>query len=382
EPDTVQQNIREIGAEALMLGPRQWENLASLVESKMMEAGPIRQKIYQMGIAVGKKVNIARLEGKKIPLAWQLVYPLADLAVLSHLRDNLGLQANYLAVSGGTGMAPDVFRFFHALGVKLRNVFGTTEMGLLTSHQGASFDLETVGGWYGVHPKLGSPLEWKFSDKGELLVKGGSGFNGYYKKPEATAEAVVDGWYHTGDAVNITDKNEVVYLDRLSDMRRLSTGHSYPPQFIETRLRFSPYIKEVMTLGNEERPFVSAFINIDADILGIWAEKQRIGYTTYTDLSQNPEICRLIKTEIERINYFLADGSKVKRFINLPKELDPDEDELTRSRKLRRKFLEQKYERFITAIYNGEEAFEASIPVKYQDGKTGILNAVVRVNSV
>ena len=228
---------------------------------------------------------------------------------------------------------------------------------------GFTFDLETVGGWYGVHPQLGPPLEWKFSEKGELLVKGGSGFKGYYKKPEATAEAVVDGWYYTGDAVNMTDKNELVYLDRLSDMRRLSTGHSYPPQFIETRLRFSPYIKEVMTLGNEERPFVSAFINIDADILGIWAEKRRIGYTTYTDLSQNPEICELIKSEIERINYFLAEGSKVKRFINLPKELDPDEDELTRSRKLRRKFLEQKYERFITAIYDGEDEFDASIPV-------------------
>ncbi len=382
EPDTVQQNIREIGTEALMLGPRQWENLASLVESKMMEAGPIRRAIYRMGITVGKKVNIARLEGKKVPLGWKLLYPLADWAVLYHLRDNLGLQANYLAVSGGTGMAPDVFRFFHALGVKLRNVFGTTEMGLLTSHQGESFDLETVGGWYSVHPKLGSPLEWKFSEKGELLVKGGSGFQGYYKKPEATAEAVVDGWYYTGDAVNMTDKNELVYLDRLSDMRQLSTGHSYPPQFIETRLRFSPYIKEVMTLGNEQRPFVSAFINIDADILGIWAEKQRIGYTTYTDLSQNPEIRELIKTEIERINYFLADGSKVKRFITLPKELDPDEDELTRSRKLRRKFLEQKYIRFITAIYDGEDEFEASVPVKYQDGKTGILNALVFVNSV
>jgi len=382
EPETVQENLREIGTEAIVFTPRQWESLASLVESKMMDAGPIRRAFFRWGMSVGRKVNLARLEGRESPLFWRLIYPLADKMVLYPLRDNLGLQVAYYAVSGGSGMAPDVFRFFHAMGVKLRNIFGTTEMGLFTLHQGETYDLETVGKWLPVLPRLWPPLEFKLSDEGELLVRGGSGFAGYYKNPEATTNAMPDGWYHTGDSLHMTDKKEMVYLDRLSDMRQLSTGHSYPPQFIENRLRFSPFIKECMTIGDQEKPFVSAFINIDIGTLGPWAEQRRIGYTTFTDLSQNPKIRELIKGEIEKVNYFLPEGSKVKRFINLPKELDPDEDELTRSRKIRRKFLEQKYADFIRAIYDGRTEFRAEVPVKYQDGRTGILAAAVHVNDL
>jgi long-chain acyl-CoA synthetase len=362
--------------------PRQWESLASLVESKMMNVGPIRRRFFKWGMAIGRKVNLASLKGEKVPLGWRFLYPLADKAVLYPLRDSLGLQAAYFAQSGGSGMAPDVFRFFHTMGVKLRNIFGITEMGFLTLHQGETYDLETVGKWLPVHPRFGPPLEFKISEEGELLVKGGSGFAGYYKNPEASAKKMDDDWYFTGDAVYMTGKNEMVYLDRLDDMRKLSTGHSYPPQFIENRLRFSPFIKEVMTLGDEDKPFVSAFINIDIGTVGPWAEQRRIGYTTFTDLSQNPKILELIKAEIEKVNYFLPEGSKVKRFIDLPKELDPDEDELTRSRKIRRGFLEQKYASFISAIYGGWPEFSAEVPVKYQDGRTGVLNATVYINDL
>jgi len=382
EPSTVTENIREIGTEALVLTPRQWESLASEVESKMMDTGPTRQRVYRWGMNVGAKVNLSRLEGKEVPFWARVLYPLADKVVLYHLRDNLGLQSAYYAVSGGAGMAPDVFRFFHAMGVKLRNVFGTTEMGLLTLHQGDAYDLETVGKWLPVHPRFGAPLEYKTSDKGELLVKGGVGFLGYYKDKKATEEALDDGWYCMGDTVNITDKNEIVYLDRVKDMRELSTGHRFPPQFIETRLRFSPFIKDAMTLGDKDKPFVSAFINIDISTLGPWAEQRKIGYTTFTDLSQNEKIREVIMQEIKKVNYFLPEGSKVKKFINLPKELDPDEDELTRTRKLRRGFLEQKYVAFVSAIYTGETKLNAEVPVKYQDGRTGTLNAVVYVNNL
>ena len=382
EPETVQENLREIGTEAVTFTPRQWESLASLVESKMMDAGPIRRWFYRWGMSVGRKVNIAKMEGKKVPMGWRLLYPLADKFVLYPLRDNLGLQVAYYTQSGGSGMAPEVFRFFHAMGVQLRNIFGTTEMGLFTLHQGENYDLETVGKWMPVHPRFGPPLEYRVSEEGELLVKGGSGFTGYYKNPEATAKKLIDGYYTTGDSVYMTDKNEMVYLDRLEDMRKLSTGHSYPPQFIENRLRFSPFIKEVMTLGDETKPFVSAMINIDISTVGTWAEQRRIGYTTFTDLSQNEKVRDLIQKEIDRVNYFLPEGSKVKRFINLPKELDPDEDELTRSRKIRRSFLEKKYVDFISAIYQGKVEFQAEVPVKYQDGRTGILRAAVHINDL
>ena len=382
EPSTVTENIREIGTEALVLTPRQWESLASLVESKMMDAGPIRRWLFKWGMAIGEKVNLALLEGRDIPFLGRCLYPLADKAVLHSLRDNLGLQDAYYAVSGGAGMAPDVFRFFHIMGVKLRNVFGTTEMGLFTLHQGDTYDLETVGKWMKVHPHLGTELKFKASEEGELLVKGGNGFAGYFKNEEATQEVYKDGWYYTGDAVNITDKNEIVYLDRVKDMRELSTGHRFPPQFIETRLRFSPFVKDAMTLGDKDKPFVAAFINIDIGTLGPWAEQRKIGYTTFTDLSQNKKIREVIIGEIRKMNYFLPEGSKVLRFINLPKELDPDEDELTRSRKLRRGFLEEKYAEFVSSIYSGKSDFKAEVPVKYQDGRTGMLNAVVYINDL
>mgnify|MGYP001610842649 CR=1 FL=1 len=382
EPETVQENIREIGAEALMLSPRQWESLASLVEAKMMDTGRIRRACYAAGMAVGRRVNLARLFGEPVSAWWRLLYLLADRLVLRHLRDNLGLQSASLAVSGGSGMAPDVFRFFHTMGVPLRNVYGTTEMGLFTLHQGDTYDLETVGTWLPVHPRLGTPLESRVTGEGELLVRGGAGFSGYYKNPDATARKLLDGWYRTEDAVHPTDNGELVYLERLEDMRQLADGHRYPPQFIENRLRFSPFIKDAMTLGDQDRPFVAAFINIDASTLGRWAEQRGIGYTTFTDLSQNSRIRDQIRREVATVNALLPPGSRVQRFVNLPKELDPDEDELTRSRKLRRSHLEQKYAAFIDAIYSGTREYAAEVPIKYQDGRIGVLTATVYVNDI
>ncbi len=380
EPETVQDNIREIGAEALMLSPRQWESLSTLVEAKMMDAGPIRRFVFRSGIAVGKRAYLSQLQGERASLFWRVAGWCADIIVLRHLRDNLGLQSVSIAVSGGSGMAPDVFRFFHAMGVPLRNIYGSTEVGLLTAHQGAAYDLETVGSWLPVHPKLGTPLQHKLSEDGELLVRGGIGFSGYYKNPEATAKKLVDGWYRLEDAVHLTAQGELVYLDRVDDMGRLSTGHRYPPSFIENRLRFSPFIKEAMTIGDETKPFVSALVNIDASTLGRWAEQRGVAFTTFADLSQNEQIRDLIGRELRAVNELLPQGSRIARFVNFPKELDPDEDELTRTRKLRRKHLEQKYADFIAAIYDGRTTVEADIPVKYQDGRVGRLVALVHVN--
>jgi long-chain acyl-CoA synthetase len=382
EPETVQNNIREIGVEALAFTPPQWESLASLVQAKIMDAGPVRSWFYNLGMAVGQRSNLVLLDGKKAFFGWRLLCFLADKAILRPLRDNLGLQSTYLNLSGGSGMSPDVFRFFHTMGVKLRNIFGITEFGLLTMHQGETYDLETVGKWLPVFNFFGSPFEFNITDKGELLVKGGSGFIGYYKDSNATSQKIIDGWFHTGDVVHMTDKNELVYLDRLADMRKLSTGHFFPPQFIENRLRFSAYIKNALILGDEKKPFVAAFIDLDGGTLGTWAEHHGISFSTFADLSQIEEIRELIRNEIKRLNYFLPDQSKVTRFINLPKQLDPDEDELTRSRKLRRGFLEQKYASFISAIYSGSADLEANVPIKYQDGRSGVLKAIIFINDL
>ena len=382
EPETILDNIRELGAELLVFGPRQWESLASSVQSHMMDVGIIRKYIYDLGLKVGHKVGASRTEGKSTGFIWKMLLPLAEQFVLKPLRDNLGLKNTYLALSGGAAMAPDVFRFFHAMGVQLRNVYGSTEGGLFSLHTGINFDLETVGLWAKSHPDFGPPSAWRLSDEGELQIKGGSGFSGYYNNEKATKKSMTDdGWFMTGDAVRVMDDGQLLYLDRLSDLRQLSTGHRFPPQFIETRLRFSPFIKDIMTLGDGNKPYVAAMVNIDPDNTGRWAEKNGIAYATFTDLSQLKEVRELISKEVTHVNGMLEKGAAVKHFINLPKELDPDESELTRTRKLRRSFLEDKYKEMIDAIYSGKKDLDAKIPIKYQDGREGMLRAKVFINN-
>lgn len=382
-PEDVLANIRELAVDALVFSPRQWENLASIVQARMLGAGKVRTAMYNWGMKVGRDVHVERLEGRNPSLAARLQLPFAEALVLHHLRDNLGLGKARNALSGGALMAPDVFRMFHAMGVKLRNIYGATEIGLLTAHVGESYQLETSGSWMQSNPAYGAPLEYQVSPEGELQVRGGSGFGGYHGKPDKTAEALTeDGWYATGDAVSMTDDGELLFFDRVKDMRRLANGHSYPPQFIETRLRYSPFIKDLMTLGGEAGNFVSALINIDMEVLGRWAEENKISFSTYTDLSQRPEILELIKGEVARINALLPEGSRVARFANFPKELDPDEGELTRSRKLRRAFLEERYARLVEAIYEGDDETDLEIAVTYQDGRQGVLKTRVRVSDV
>jgi long-chain acyl-CoA synthetase len=381
-PEQVLANLRELAVEAMLFSPRQWENLASVVQARMLDAGRIRRTAYDWGVAVGREVNVGRLEGRKPSLGARLMYPLADVLVLKPLRDKLGLVRASIALCGGSAMAPDVFRLFHAMGVQLRNAYGTTEVGLLTLHQGEQYDLETVGHWMKCDPKYGAPLEWRVSAEDELLVKGGSGFKGYYCKPDKTAEALEGEWYRTGDAVSQTERGELVFLERVKDLRRLRTGQSFPPQFIETRLRFSPFIKDLMTLGDERRDYVAALINIDMEVVGRWAEERNIGFSTFSDLSQRPEILELIRGEIARINALLPEHAQVVRFANWPKELDADEGELTRTRKLRRAFLEERYAALIDAIYAGSDQVRITVPVTYQDGRKGALTATVGITDV
>ncbi len=381
-PDQVLENIRELAVEAMTFAPRQWESMASSVQAHMLDAGAMRRGIYEWGLQVGHAVHVARLDGKPVALWHRLAFPLANALVLRPLRDQLGLIRLRSACCGGATMAPDVFRMFHAMGIPLRNIYGSTEMGLLTCHQSERFDLETVGHWMQAHPEAGPPLEWEVTADGELRVRGGSGFLGYWRRPESSAEKMKDGWFHSGDAVTKTDRGELVFLERVSDLKRLSQGERFPPQFVETRLRFSPYIKDIMTVGDETRDFVGALINIDMTVLSRWAEDKRIGFSTFSDLSQRPEIAELLRQEIERVNRFLPAHARVRRFANFPKELDPDEGELTRSRKLRRDFLETRYGALIEGLYSGLAEVDVEMRVTYQDGRTSEFKARVGIHDV
>ena len=381
-PEQVLENIRELAVEVMVFAPRQWESLAATLQARMLDAGPWRRRIVDWGLRIGREVHVNTLDGKPVPATARMLLPLADALVLRPLRDQLGLVRLEVAMCGGSTMAPDVFRLFHAIGAPLRNLYGSTEIGIMTMHQGERYDLETVGHWVSAHPDAGPALEWKVSDEGELLVRGGSFFKGYWRRQDKTDERVVEGWYRTGDAVSTTPQGELVFLERVDDMRRLRTGERFPPQFIETRLRFSPFVKDIMTLGDASRDYIGALINIDLGVVSRWAEERNLPFSTFTDLSQKPEVAELVRGEIERVNRFLPEASRIRRFANFPKELDPDEGELTRTRKLRREFLEQRYATLIEALYAGEPEARLEIQVTYQDGRKGSLNARVRVHDV
>ncbi len=375
-PETVQNDIREIAPQSLFYASRIWEGLVGYVQARINDSTPINRWLYRKFLPIGYKVGELKFNNQPIPLGLRLLYALGQFAVFAPLRDKLGLTRVRSAYTAGGTLSPDVLRFFRALGVNLKQIYGSTEVsGGATAHRNDDVKFETVG-----KPLPG--VELKISDEGEILIKGGGIFQGYYKNPEATAKAVVDGWFHTGDAGYIDEDGHLICLGRMKELIELAGGEKYPPYFIEGSLKFSPYIREVMTVGGKQRPFVSALIAIDFDNVGRWAEKHGIAYTTYVDLSQKPEVYNLIRQDVERVNKTLPPAARVKRFVNMHKEFDPDEAELTRTRKLRRGYLEEKYHDMIDAIYRGEEHVVVRATIRYQDGREGVLETPVTIQTV
>ena len=379
-PDQVQEAIRELAVDVLFLGPRQWESLAADVHTRMIDAGWLRQAMVKWGLAVGRAVHVARIEGREAPVLAKLVLlPLAELLVLSPLRDQLGLKRVKTAMTGGAASAPDVVRLFAAMGVRMRNIYGCSEYGLVSAHVGDSYDPETIGMPCVHATSMAGPMEYRITPLGELQLRAGLGFAGYWNQPDKTAEKFDGEWFRTGDAVSQVPSGAFVYYDRLEHMAELATGEKYPKQYIEIRLRFSPYIKEVLVIGDTRHGFVTALVNIDDVVFSRWAEQRNIGFTTFADLSQKPEIVAQVAREIEQVNSRLPGNAKVLRFANLPKPLDADEGELTRTRKLKREFIEERYKTLIDAMYGDASAVEVAIPVKYQDGRSGVLRATVMI---
>ncbi|MDP3761207.1 MAG: AMP-binding protein [Ramlibacter sp.] len=378
-PDQVQEAIRELGVDILFLGPRQWENLAADVHTRMIDAGRLRQGMVKWGLGVGRAVNLARIGNTLAPLSARLLYPLAEALVLSPLRDRLGLKRVKTAMTGGAATSPDVMRLFASMGVSLRNIYGCSEYGLISAHVGDSYDPESVGTPCTDATSRSAPLEWRITDQGELQLKGGLGFAGYWKRPEKTAEKFDGEWFRTGDAVARSPGGSLIYYDRLEHMSVLATGDAYPKQFIEVRLRFSPYIKEVLVIGDTRHRFVTALVNIDDVVFSRWAEQKNIGFTTFTDLSQKPEVIDQVARAIGEVNASLPGNAKVLRFANLPKPLDADEGELTRTRKLKREFIEERYRALVEGLYADAQAVDLAIPIRYQDGRSGTLRTTVRI---
>ncbi|MEW6718361.1 MAG: AMP-binding protein [Chloroflexota bacterium] len=377
-PETVQENIREIAPHALLFSARLWESLVALVQVKMSETTWLNRWIYKLFMPIGHQVARLRYEQHK-PINWGLclLYALGNVLLFNPLRDKLGLIRVKSAYSSGAALNPDVIGFFRAIGVNIKQLYGSTEAQAHTLHIGEDVKFESVG-----VPIPGMKI--KTSEQGEILVSGPTVFQGYYKNPKATSEAIHkdqegNRWFHTGDAGFLDADGHLIYLDRMKEMLNLASGEKFSPQFIEGQLKFSPYIRDVMSIGGEDKAFVSALINIDFDNVGRWAEKRGLAYTTYVDLSQKAEVYDLIREDVRRVNRSLPPAANIQRFVLLHKEFDADEGELTRTRKLRRNLLIERYQQIIQAMYAGEKEVHVRAPVKYRDGREGVIETSIRI---
>ena len=371
---TVQENIREIGASVLMYPSRLWEMTAATIQNKISETTFLKRQAFKLCLPIAYRAADAKFSGEKLGLIWRVPHGIARFLVFDPLRDKLGLLKIRVAFTSGSALGPDVFRLITAIGVDLRQLYGMTEIGV-SQHTGTDLKVDSVGLIY-----PGTIV--RITDSGEILATGGSLVLGYYKNPKATEEAFAGGWYHTGDAGHLDEDGHLYYLDRLEYVNRLSDGTKFAPQYIESRLKFSPYIKDAFVVGDETRSFIAAAININYDNVGHWAESKRIAYTTFADLSQKPEVCQLIANEVKNLNTKLPGGQRIQRFINMPKELDPDEAELTRTMKLRRRLVEDRYKDFIAALYGDKEKVSMDVPVFYRDGRQAVVKAEITVNHV
>jgi long-chain acyl-CoA synthetase len=380
-PETVQQNIREIAPQLLFYPSRLWENLTAIIQVRINDSTWINRFLYNRFLPIGYKVADLQYEKKPIGPLLRLLNALGDFLVFRPLRDQLGVINVRTAITAGASLSPDMLRFFRALGVQLKQVYSSTETAAAgTQHTDGDVKFATVG-------KPLPNVEFKIADDGEILIGGENIFRGYYKDDEETTKSlsVDEGgtrWFHTGDAGYIDEDGHIIYLDRVKDMITLASGEKYSPQFLEGRLKFSPYIQHAMAVGAEDKEFVSTLINIDFDNVGRWAEKKGITYTTFMDLSQKSEIYDVIREDVERVNSSLPPGARIRKFVLMHKEFDADEAEMTRTRKLRRGLLAERYEEIIDAMYQGQDEIKVSAEVKYRDGRVSTVDTTVRIETL
>ena len=377
-PETVRGNIREIAPEFLFYPSRLWENLTAIIQVRMTDSTWINRFLYNLFLPIGYKVADLHFEKKPVGLWLKLLNALGDFLVFRPLRDQLGLTRIRTAITAGASLSPDMLRFFRAMGINLKQVYSSTETAAAgTQHQDEDVKFASVG-------KPLPNIEFKISEEGEILIGGNNIFIGYYKNEEETAKSLsVDEtgtrWFHTGDAGYIDEDGHLIYLDRVKDMITLAIGEKFSPQFLEGRLKFSPYIQHAMAVGSEDKEYVTTLINIDFDNVGRWAEKKGITYTTFMDLSQKAEVYQVIQEDVERVNSSLPPGTRIRKFVLMYKEFDADEAEMTRTRKLRRGLLTERYQEIIDAMYLGKEQCKVSAEVKYRDGRTSNIETSVRI---
>ncbi len=377
---TVLHDLKEIGPTYFFAPPRIWETILTNVMVRVEDCAWPKRRLVDFFLRLAQAIEQARLNRAPVPVWRRLLAPLGHLLVGAPLRDNLGMRRLRRAYTAGEAIGPEIFVFFRALGINVKQIYGMTEASVfITVQKDDDVRLDTVG-----IPIPG--VELRISPEGEVLYRSPGVFQGYYKNPEATRQTLEDGWVRSGDAGVIDHDGHLKIVDRAKDVGRLADGTLFAPKYLENKLKFSPYVKEAVCVG-QDRPYVAALINIDLVAVGNWAERGGIVYTSYTDLSQKPEVYDLVRREVERVNRSLAEdevlrGARIRKFLILHKELDPDDEEITRTRKVRRGYIALKYAALIEALYGEGGHVEVEAKVTYEDGRTGTIRADVRIHDV
>jgi long-chain acyl-CoA synthetase len=376
--DTVMTDLREIGPTYYFAPPAIFERVLTQVMIRMEDASAVKRWLFRYFTGVARRCGAEILDGRAVSIADRVLYAIGNILVYGPLRNVLGMSRIRVAYTAGAAIGPDLFRFYRSIGVNLKQLYGSTETCAYVCLQpdgGVKFD--TVG-------QAAPNVEIRIADSGEVLVRGPMLLKEYYKRPDATAESIdAEGYFHTGDAGIFDAGGQLKIIDRAKDVGKLTTGAMFAPNYIENKLKFFPHIKEAVAFGNQ-RDRVCAFINIDMGSVGNWAERRGIPYSGYTDLAAKPEVYQLIKECVEQVNGELAQeeslaDSQVQRFLILHKELDPDDDELTRTRKVRRGFVAEKYAVLIEALYSAKPSQYIETQVKFEDGRTGMVKADLRI---
>jgi long-chain acyl-CoA synthetase len=366
-PDTMMNDFREIAPTFVLFAPRVWESIAADVRARVMDSSALKQSFYQIGMTAGLS---ALAKGRHSAIA--------DTLLFRALRDRLGFTRLRSAATGGSALGPDTFKFFRAMGVPLRTLYGQTELlGAYTLHRADAVDPDTTG------VAMADTIEIRVENPdihgvGEIVVRHPNMFLGYYKSPEASAADMRGGWMQSGDAGYFNTNKQLVVIDRIKDLAETARGERFSPQYIENKLKFSPYIAETVVLG-AGRNVLAAMICIRFSIISKWAEKKRISFTTYTDLASRPEVYGLLRGEVEAVNATLPPAQRIAKFLLLYKELDADDGELTRTRKVRRSVINEKYAGIIDDIYGGAHNIPIDTVIRFQDGTTQRIRTTLKV---
>jgi long-chain acyl-CoA synthetase len=375
EPETAREDIRQIGPHVMFAPPRLYEGMTRQVQVKHIDSTWIKRKIYQFATRVGYKVANLKFQKQPVPWTWRFMLWLARITVQAKLKDHLGMSRLRHAYTGGAAMGPDHFRFFHALGVNLKQIYGQTEIaGISIVHRDGDVKFDTVG----------TPIpetEVKITEDGEIVSKSPSVFQGYYKMAEETKRTLVGGWLYSGDKGFIDEDGHLVVFDRSKDVMTLNDGRPFSPQYLETRLKFSPFVQEAWVVG-DLKDYVTAVICIDYSVVGKWADDMKINYTSYPELSQKPEVYDLVQNQIEEANKDLPRPARIHKFVNLYKVFDADDEELTRTSKLRRAFVENRYKDIVGALYTEAGTVHMDTTITYEDGREQRIKTDLHIQKV